>query len=178
MWKMKLVIVGLVVSTTTAWAQKAKYTRQQDLKVDVKLSDRVKPIVPKDPKEQQQQQQPELSADQVLSIEGLVGEIRDEQEAILRKLINETPDSEVEEKSDDYFRLGELYAKQQRYWRLKGTELLIQSDRTKNPQDKTKLAGEAAQAQTQAKAKLLKAVTTYKALSDNDAFRNLSLIHI
>jgi TolA-binding protein len=174
MWKMKLAILGavvLVAAGAPAWAQKAKYTRQQDVKVDVKLSDRVKPIVPKDPKEQQQQV-PDLSADQVLSIEGLVGEIRGEQEAILSKLINETPDSEVEEKSDDYFRLGELYAKQQRYWRLKGTELTILSERNKNPQQKQKLAGEATTAQGKAKEYLLKAVKTYKALSDNEAFRN------
>jgi tetratricopeptide (TPR) repeat protein len=171
MWKIKLAIVGLLVSSTGAWAQKAKYTRNQDIKVDVKLSDRVKPIVPKDAKDQSQNQ-PELSADQVLSIEGLVGEIRGEQELILAKLIVETPDSEVEEKSDDYFRLGELYAKQQRYWRLKGVELTILSDRNKNPQQKAKLTAEAGQAQAKAKDYLLKAVKTYKGLTDNEAFRN------
>jgi tetratricopeptide (TPR) repeat protein len=172
MFRVALAIIGLLGSSSAAWAQKAKYTRQQDLKVDVKLSDRVKPIVPKDPKEQQQQQ-PELTADQVLSIEGLVGDIRSEQEQLLAKLIVDTPDSEVEEKSDDYFRLGELYAKQQRYWRLRGTELQIQADRTKNnPQQKAKLVAESNQAQDKAKQYLLKAVKTYKALTDNDAFRN------
>src|SRR5688572_4174593 len=52
----KLALVGVLVSATSAWAQKPKYTRTQDIKVEVKLSERVKPIVPKDPKEQQQQQ--------------------------------------------------------------------------------------------------------------------------
>src|SRR5436190_18547223 len=137
-WKLKLAMVGALLDgssvTTRAWAQKPKYTRTQDLKVDVKLSERVKPIVPKDNKEQQQQ--PELTADQVLSIEGLVGDIRNEQEQILADLISKTPDTEVEEKSDYYFRLGELYAKQQRYWRLKGVELTIASDQNKNAQQK------------------------------------------
>jgi tetratricopeptide (TPR) repeat protein len=166
-----LVIIGAVVlGSHAAWAQKAKYTRQQDVKVEVKLSDRVKPIQPKaqDPKEQQ----PELTADQVLSIEGLVGDIRSEQEEILGDLIAKTPDSEIEEKSDYYFRLGELYAKQQRYWRLRGVEMTIQADQTKNAQQKNKFKAESGQAQNKAKDYLLKAVKTYKSLTDNDAFRN------
>src|SRR6187549_1064106 len=113
MSKMKLAIAGVLALSISAWAQgtKPKYTRQQDVKIDVKLSDRVKPIVqaPADPKNTQ----PTLSADDVLSIEGLVGNIRGEQEQILAQIIANTPDSDVDEKSDAYFRLGELYAKQQ-----------------------------------------------------------------
>jgi tetratricopeptide (TPR) repeat protein len=171
---LKLVVLGLgvmVLTTTATWAQKAKYTRQQDLKVDVKLSDRVKPIIAKTPGEVKDQQ-PDLSADQVLSIEGLVGTIRGEQEEILDDLIHKTPDAEIDEKSDYYFRLGELYAKQQRYWRLKGVELTIQSDTNKNAQQKAKLKADSVQAQGKAKDYLLKAVKTYKGLTDNDAFRN------
>jgi len=171
MFKWKLAVVGVLVLGTTAWAQKAKYTRQQDLKVDVKLSDRVKPIIPKTPTETKEQQ-PELSADQVLSIEGLVGDIRGEQEQILADLIIKTPDTEVEEKSDYYFRLGELYAKQQRYFRLRGIEMTIQADQTRNAPQKAKLKTDAAQAQGKAKDYLLKAVKTYKGLTDNEAFRN------
>src|SRR3990167_4081622 len=109
MFKMKLAIFGVLALsgvTTSAWAQKPKYSRTQDVKIDVKLSDRVKPLAPKAP--DKRETQPTLSADDVLSIEGLVGNIRNEQEAILADLISQTPDSEVEEKSDYYFRLGEL----------------------------------------------------------------------
>jgi tetratricopeptide (TPR) repeat protein len=170
----KLVIFGVLLASTGAWAEpglKAKYTRQQDIKVDVKFSDRTKPIAPKDPKDQQQQEQP-LSADQVLAVEGLVGSIRAEQEQILVDLITKTPDSEVDEKSDYYFRLGELYAKQQRYWRLQGIQAAIQADQTHNPQQKAKLKADADQGQNKAKEFLIKAVKTYKSLTDNDAFRN------
>ena len=170
----KLVILGVLLSSTSTWAEpvlKAKYTRQQDIKVEVKFSDRTKPIVPKDPKDQQQQDQP-LSADQVLAVEGLVGGIRAEQEQILVNLIQTTPDTEVDEKSDYYFRLGELYAKQQRYWRLQGIQAAIQADQTHNSQQKAKLKADAEQGQGKAKEFLIKAVKTYKALSDNDAFRN------
>ncbi|MGN6109467.1 MAG: tetratricopeptide repeat protein [Kofleriaceae bacterium] len=168
MTRIKLALLGVALATSSASAQapKAKYTRTQDVKINVKLSDRVKPLTPKaqDPKEQK----PDLSADQVMSIEGLVGNIRGEQEQILTQLIQDTPDRDVDEKSDYYFRLGELYAKQQRFWRLKSVELQIQADANKNPKAKQ----EAASAAQKAKDYLLKAVRTYKSLTDNEAFRN------
>jgi tetratricopeptide (TPR) repeat protein len=162
-------LLGVVFAVAPAAAQKAKYSRNSEVKVDVKLSDRVKPKAPKksDPKDQQ----PALSADDILSIEGLVGGIRAEQEQILTELIANTPDSEVEEKSDYYFRLGELYAKQQRFWRLKAVEAQIAADSAKGAQ-KTKAANDAKAAAQKAKDYLLKAVKTYKGLTDNDAFRN------
>jgi tetratricopeptide (TPR) repeat protein len=166
-----LAILGVLLSAGTAGAQKTRYTRQQDIKIDAKLSERSRPIAPKDPKEQTQADQP-LTADQVLAVEGLVGAIRAEQEQILVDLITKTPDSEVEEKSDYYFRLGELYAKQQRYWRLEGTRILIQADQTRNPQQKAKLKADADANSGKAKGYLIEAVKTYKALTDNEAFRN------
>src|SRR5215468_4929069 len=171
MSKMRLTtVVALLGASSGAWADKPKYTRPQDVKIDVKLSDRSKPIVT-DPKAKSEFK-PELSADAVLSVEGLVGEIRSEQESILAKLIIDTPDSEVEEKSDYYFRLGELYAKQQRYYRLNGIEAQIASDQAKDPAQKAKLKTDAERGQGRAKEFLIKAVKTYKALTDNEAFRN------
>jgi len=165
----KLALLALLATPLVANAD-GKYKRQQDIKVDVKLSDRVKPIntQPKGTSEVK----PELSADQVLNVEGLVGNIRSEQEQILVDLIAQTPDSEVEEKSDYYFRLGELFAKQQRYWRLKAAEAQINVDKEKNPGKKAQLQKAADQANNNAKNYLLKAVKTYKGLTDNDAFRN------
>jgi len=170
MKRVTLAIAGVVLATATAHAQKPKYTRNTEVKVDVKLSDRSKPIQPKqvDPKSVQ----PTLSADDVLSIEGLVGNIRSEQEQILAELIQNTPDSEVEEKSDYYFRLGELYAKQQRFWRLKSAELAISADNQKTAAAKNKAKQDSANAANKAKDYLLKAVKTYKGLTENDAFRN------
>src|SRR3954469_12276763 len=102
-FKTNLAILGVLALSASASADtKPKYTRQQDVKIDVKLSDRVKPIqqAAPDPKNTQ----PTLSADDVLSIEGLVGNIRGEQEQILAQIIANTPDSDVDEKSDAYFR--------------------------------------------------------------------------
>ena len=137
MSKLKLVIVACLLASSSGAFADAKYKRTQDVKVDVKLSDRVKPVVVKP--QATSEFKPELTADAVLSIEGLVSNIRNEQEAILAKLIDSTPDSEVEEKSDYYFRLGELYAKQQRFWRLKSAEAAIAVDKEKNPGKKSQL---------------------------------------
>jgi TolA-binding protein len=170
MSKLKLVIVATTLLGSSSAFADAKYKRAQDVKIDVKLSDRVKPIQQKP--QNKSEFKPELSADAVLSIEGLVSNIRNEQEAILAKLIDSTPDSEVEEKSDYYFRLGELYAKQQRLFRLKSAEAAIAVDKAKTPQAKQQAQAAAKKAQDTAKMYLLKAVKTYKGLTDNDAFRN------
>lgn len=170
MSKLKLLIVAALLGSPGLLLAQSKYKRDQNVKIDVKLSDRVKPIQPK--QQGKSEFKPELTADAVLSIEGLVSNIRNEQEAILAKLIATTPDSEVEEKSDYYFRLGELYAKQQRLYRLKAAEASIQVDRQKKPGDKAKWKNEQKKAEQLAKTYLLKAVKTYKGLTDNEAFRN------
>ena len=82
---------------------------------------------------------------------------RPEQEQILVQLIAQTADSEVEEKADYYFRLATLYSAQQRQ--------ALRRLRTATGRD-------AASAANEAKMYLLKAVKTYKGLTDNDAFRN------
>src|SRR5262245_49851220 len=41
-----LAILGVLLSAGTAGAQKARYTRQQDIKIDAKLSERSRPVVP------------------------------------------------------------------------------------------------------------------------------------
>ncbi|MFT3698951.1 MAG: tetratricopeptide repeat protein [Kofleriaceae bacterium] len=169
MSKFKAVLVACLLLGSSAWAD-SKYKRNQDVKVDVHLSDKVKPIQPK--AQDKSEFKPELTADAVLSIEGLVSNIRNEQEQILAQLIDQTPDTEVDEKSDYYFRLGELYAKQQRLFRLKAADLAIQVDKAKTPQQKQQLQAQSNKAADTAKQYLLKAVKTYKGLTDNDAFRN------
>ena len=164
-------IVAALLASRQRCGPTRKYKRNQDVKIDVKLSDRVKPIQTKP--QDKSEFKPELTADAVLSIEGLVSNIRNEQEAILAKLIDSTPDSEVEEKSDYYFRLGELYAKQQRLFRLKSAEAAIAVDKAKTPAAEGAGAGAGEQGRRDtAKMYLLKAVKTYKGLTDNDAFRN------
>ncbi len=151
-----------------ASAQKAKYTRSTAVKVNVKLNERTRPLVAK---EENKQALPELSADEILEVEGAVGEIRAEQTELLNALIDDTPDSDVDEKADLYFRLAQLYSQQQRYWRLKTQEYSIKADTVKKPADKKKWAKESDAAAKKAKESLLKAVDSYKKLVSKDAFK-------
>jgi tetratricopeptide (TPR) repeat protein len=167
-------LAGLV-ALAVAWpagdadAQKPRYTRNSAVSIKVKQTDRTRALAPK---EGPKQAQPELTADAVLSIEGAVGDIRREQVQLLEGLIEETPDSEAQEKADLYFRLAELHAMQHRYWRLKGTEFAIKADTAKKPADKTKWKKESEAAQKKAKDSLLASVKVYKALAENDRFKN------
>src|SRR5262245_21019746 len=106
MFKPWLVALALLVASVPARAQKPKYTRTQDVKVDVKLSDRVKPV---EKPAQAAPARPDITATQAMAIEGLMTPIQAEMEAQLLDLIRDTPDTEVDEKADLYFRLGELY---------------------------------------------------------------------
>jgi len=134
-------LLVLVVLAGTASAQATRYPRQ--------------PLVPKPAV----RPPPSIGLDEALSIDGLRGPIREEQEQILKQLVANTPDSEVEEKSDYYFRLGELYAKLHRMWRLRAVEAELHQ------------APERQAFAMKAKDYLIKAVQTFKLLTDRDAFR-------
>jgi TolA-binding protein len=162
-------VVGLlgVLFLGTADARTPRHTRPE-IQVPVSLSDRVKPVVAKAPGIAQ----PRVRADAVFSVEWMNRPIRSEQEQVLVELIANTSNSEVEEKADYLFRLSELYSAQQRFWRLEATELQIGSDTATDQSQKAKLRSAAAAGASRAKDYLLKAVKTFKALTDNQAFRN------
>lgn len=61
--------------------------------------------------------QPTVTSDQVLAGIEQAQPVRRKQEAILLKLIVDTPDTDPD-KPDYLFRLAEHYAMQQRFWRL------------------------------------------------------------
>lgn len=133
--------------------------RRPAVKIDApELSRRVKP-----PPRKAAAAAPALPADKIMEIQILTGPIHAEQEAILVKLIEATPDSDVADKTDLLFRLGELYAKQHRNHRLQA----IEADIRKNP----KLAKEAAD---RARHYLARSVSTYKSLTDNPAFSSFA----
>lgn len=151
----------------TASAQKARYTRQTQVKVDVKLSERTKP---KDAKAAEGEKGPTVTADQLLEFEGAVGDIRTEQIQLLQGLIDETPDSDVTEKADLYFRMAELHAQLNRFHRLKATENQIKADTDKK--NKAKYAAAAKDHLAKADAALKNAVKAYKSLTGNEKFKS------
>lgn len=136
--------LGLLGGGGSAAAQ-GRYTRPRPAPIQVTLSERVRAPRPKPGA--QDRRKPTIGVEAVLGSPPR-GLAREETERLLVELIASTPDSEVEEKSDLYFRLAEVYAQQHQRWRLE--------------------AGPAAASKT--KDYLLKAVKTYRALTDNQAF--------
>ncbi len=129
-----------------------RYQRTQSPPAPVQLSARVKPSVlpAAGPAATPANPRPSVDVAKVLELESAVS-WRPEQEQILVQLILNTPDSEIEEKTDYHFRLATLYANGQRFWMAKASD---------------------PKAADTAKTFLLKAVKAFKALTDNEAFRN------
>jgi tetratricopeptide (TPR) repeat protein len=164
-----MIAVGLAGGTAAAQpAPKPKYSRTTTVKVDAKLSERTKPKTVKEDKPKA----PEVTADEFLEIQGEVGNIRKQQIDLLENLVESTPDSEVAEKADLYFRLADAHAQLNRYHRLKGTEATIKADAAKSPAEAKKFKGEAADHEKQALNELKLAIKSYKDLTDNDKFKN------
>ena len=163
-----ITLLTLGALAVSASAEDTKYKRSQQVKVDVKLSDRVRPSAPT---QSDAPKGPSISADEVLEIQGAVGAIRQEQIQLLEGLIEETSDNDVAEKADLYFRLAEMHAQLNRFHRLKATEASIKADGAK-PGDKAKLQQAAKDHEKQAKTALTNAVAVYKRLTENDKFKN------
>src|SRR5512143_685889 len=144
--------IVLVLVSHVAVAERAT---RPPVKVDVELSERVKPIAqtaapPVKP----------VTPDSIMDAQLQAVPYRAEQVELLKKLIAMTPDS-APDKPDYYFRLGELYASQQRVYRLQAAKAEIAGDKA--------AAAKAAQATHEY---MVNAVATYKALTDNSAFAN------
>jgi len=145
-----------------------RYPRTQPPVAAVTLSDRVKPVAAGAPAAVATPK-PSVELAVVFAAGSPPVAARAEQEQILAQLIANTPDSEVEEKTDFYFRLAMLYANETRHWYAKAAERATAA--AANPAD-TRSRTEANQSLDKAKQNLLKAVKTFKGLTDNEAFRN------
>ena len=163
-----LALAAFGVLATPSLAEETKYKRQTQVKVDVKMSDRVRPSTPSG---DDKPKGPSISADEVLEIQGAVGAIRQEQIQLLEDLIEETSDSDATEKADLYFRLAEMHSQLNRFHRLKSTEAAIKADQAKGG-DKAKFQQAAKDNLAKAEAALKNAVKVYKTLTDNDKFKN------
>jgi hypothetical protein len=111
--------VILLLATATASADPPKYVRKTQLHIDVKTSERTKPIQPV----KTDAHKPVDAGDALVLLEH-ADPIRKEQEQLLLDLIRDTPDTDPD-KPDYMFRLAEQYAMQQRMWRLKAVEITM-----------------------------------------------------
>jgi len=119
---MRTALLVIALCATTAHADRAKYSRKQNVVVPVNLSNRVKPIEPK----AKPSTGPVATPDDIMLAQERQQPLRREQEAILEKLIKDAPDDDPE-KPDYMFRLAEHYAQQLRFWRLKSIAPTIPS---------------------------------------------------
>src|ERR1700760_3099448 len=121
---MRFSLLILTISAT-AFAN-PKYTRKQDVHIDVKLTARTKPLPPPE-RHTPEATTPAVDAGDILDLEDRAEPLRAEQQAILIQLVNDTPDTDPD-KPDYLFRLAEQSALQLRHWRLRATEPAIQHE--------------------------------------------------
>jgi len=162
---MRMILATAVLgSLLVGRADAQKFTHSSDVKPTVTLTERSKappkkaaPVAP--------------TASQILQVQSLLGTIHTEQITILKDdLIPNTPDGNVDEKADYFFRLGEIYAKLHQLHRLKGVEAEIAMGSEHNPNKRKARAKEAADHKAKAKQALLDTVATYQKFVDNPIF--------
>lgn len=149
-------------------AEAQRYKRESQIdKIQVKQTDKTKKLEAKS----KQEQQPTLSADDLINIEGKIRNIRSEQIEQYELLIEDTDEDDTE-KPDLLFRLAELYAQQQRYWRFQAMEVLGAIDNAKTKSEKASLKQKQKQYMDASKKSLLEAVKVYKQVAENPRFRS------
>ncbi len=115
-----IVVAVLCAVAGSAAAQPARYRRNQPVNVRVDLSERTRPKAkPKGPADQPQRP----SGEDILAEESEKRDLREQQVALLRGLIDDTPDSEPIEKADLLFRLADTLGQLARFHRLEGVRL-------------------------------------------------------
>lgn len=172
---MKRHIIGSAIATAVGlallWPQPAgaqRYKRESTIKqVNVKQTERTKKLEAK-PKEEQQ---PTITADELIDLQGQVRNIRKEQIQQFQLLIADT-DVDDPERPDLLFRLAELYAQQQRYWRFRAMETYAEIDKAKTKKEKAAIQNKQKQYLEASKNSLLAAVKVYKAIADEPRYRN------
>lgn len=162
-------LAGIVlVWPHSAEAQK-KYKRSNLIKkVNVKQTERTKKLKPKEKKEEVK---PEVTADGFISLQGKVGNIRRQQVQQFELLIEDT-DPDDPELPDLLFRLAELHAQTQRYWRFRGMEMFAKIDAAKNRKAKAKLKKKQESYFKASKKSLLASVKVYKRIAENSKFKD------
>lgn len=160
--------VTLAIPATPSTAEAQRYQRKNLINsVKVDRTERTKKLAPKDRKEQA----PAISADEFIAIQGMVRNIRQEQVKQYELLIADT-DPNDPELPDLLFRLAEIHAQQQRYWRFRGMEMFTKVNEAKTKGQKASLEANQKKYFDASKRSLLLAVKAYKRVADNPNFRN------
>lgn len=160
-------LVSVVAAAGTASAE--KFNHVSDAKPKFELTDRAKPPKP----QAEEKAHPELTAAQVLEVQGQLGAVRVEEAKILKQIVATAEDTDPD-KPDALFRLAEIYAKQYRTFHIQAMDAQVAADKEKDAAKKSKLESEAKTKTKSADQALLDAAKTYTALTKNPAFKNFA----
>jgi hypothetical protein len=117
---------------------------------------------------------PTVKPDDIIKITGTVQPIRKKQIEILDDLIADCADTgcDADDVADFHFRKAELYALEQRYYRLETQRVAIAADQATTAAAKAKLQKESDALAAAARKSLLASVRVYKVLAADAAFKN------
>jgi tetratricopeptide (TPR) repeat protein len=172
----RTIAVAVVLSfvAADAFADRPRHTRDRELDINVQQTEATEGLRERAERrrreEPQRQAAPEITADQFIHIEGQVRHIRDEQIENFRMLIEDTRDADPQ-KPDLLFRLAELYAQKQRYFRFRGMELHAQIDRAQGSQ-RQQLQRQQQRFLQESRQALVDSIQVYAQIARNPAFRN------
>ncbi len=154
-----------LVANQAAWAD-AKYTRKLN-EVKVQQTERTKKL---ETKKAESIAQPEITADDFLSIEAEVQNIRDELIEEYKGAIDDTENDDPR-KPELMFRLAEAYSQKQRYFHSIAMETAAKIDKEPNKGKKADLANKKKKYENEEKKWLKEAVTAYLALAGKQEFK-------
>ncbi len=158
--------VVLTINATTADAQKARYTRDSKVKIKVEQTQYTK----ERKKAPKKKVQPQITADDVIEVQGKVKGLRVQQCMLLEELIGDT--SEGEERADLYFRLANCYSGIARYSRYQARELDSKIYKAKTKAQKSALKANQKRRMAESDSALKRAVRSYTKLVDGSKYRN------
>ena len=166
--------IVLSLASANAWAERPQHSRDRELQIDVEETDATEGMRERAARRQRSEPddaaQPEITADQFIQVEGDVRHIRDEQIENFQMLIDDTRDADPQ-KPDLLFRLAELYAQKQRFFRFQAMDLHRQIDRAEGRQ-KRQLQQRQRRFQQESRKALIASIQVYAQIANNRAFRN------
>jgi hypothetical protein len=112
-----LLVIVLTFVPVIAHADRPRYSRVQKLDLHVPIAKRAMPV-----RAAVTPRGPSITGSDILAAEDRSQPIRREQEAVLEKLVADTPDDDPD-KPDLMLRLAEHYARQHRFYRLKAIDI-------------------------------------------------------
>lgn len=163
-----MVSTTLLMSSVAMGAPKYKRTNTK-VKIDVKKTDRTRGLERKK-NVKKEEVRPELSADDFIEIQGQVKNIRNAQIQQFKLLIEDT-EADSPDLPDYLFRLAELYAQKQRYWRFRAMEMYTKIDKAKGGAKNKYKSKQKLYFDTEKKA-LISSLKVYSKISNNPRFKS------